>query len=327
MRLLVAACATTMIGLLGCGSEDAAGPTQIRDADLPQSPQNLEVEKIGDGEVWLLWQGAASGTQYVIYRSEDEGVAVAVDSTFDTSYRDLALSYEVEYSYFVVAVLGEGEEGTPTNLVSGQPFNNLSPQAPAALRATAHNISILGRLEIVLDWRQNAESDLSFYRVYRALQPDFSPGPATLLGVVSEPRLVDEEVAVGTPYYYRVTAVDRGGKESASSVLASDVALAEPRLDNPIGGTLAPAVPVFRWRAVGDASFYRVIVTSSPTSGELSDMPLSRDTTTVFLGRSLASGEKMQLESGTVYYWKVVASTKENGVENSVSAIESFKIR
>ena len=310
-----------------CGTEDTPAPTESRNSGPPQNAQNLQVARIGDGEIWLQWQGPDSGTQYVIYRAENDGVVVALDSTFDKSYRDLGLSYEVEYSYYVTAMLDEGEEGIPTNLVSGQPFNNLSPQAPNALRATAHNISIIGRLDIVLDWGLSAESDLSFYRLYRSIEPDFTPGPANLLSVVSEPRFVDEDVNVGTVYYYRVTAVDRGGKESASSRLVSDVALDEARPVNPVGGTLAPVVPVFHWRPVGDASFYRVIVTSSPTSGELSDMPLASDTTAVFVGRSLASGEKVKLAQGSVYYWKVVASTKDSGVENSVSAIESFKIR
>ena len=312
--------------LAACGS-DTPAPTESQDAQTSQNAQNLQVTRIGDGEIWLQWQGPTNQTQYVIYRAENDGVVVALDSTIDNSYRDLGLSYEVEYSYYVVALVGEGADSVPTNQVSGQPFNNLSPQAPGGLRATAHNISILGQLEIVLDWALSAESDLSFYRLYRALEPDFSPAPANLLSVLSEPRFVDYEVSVGTIYYYRVTAVDRGGKESASSQLASDVALAEPRPVDPVGGTLTPLVPVFHWRPVGDASFYRVIVTSSPTSGELSDMPLASDTTAVFVGRSLGSGGKVQLEQGAVYYWKVVASTKENGVENSVSAIESFKIR
>ena len=310
-----------------CGSDDATAPTASQDSGTPQNAQNLQVARIGDGEIWLQWEGPESGTQYVVYRAENDGVVVALDSTFDNSYRDLGLSYEVEYSYYVTAMLGAGEEGIPTNLVSGQPFNNLSPQAPTALRATAHNISILGQLEIVLDWGLSVESDLSFYRLYRSIEPDFSPGPANLLSVVSQPRFVDEDVNVGTAYYYRVTAVDRGGKESASSQLVSDVPLDEPRPVNPVRGSLAPAVPVFHWRPVGDAVFYRVIVTSSPTSGELSEMPLAIDTTAVFVGRGLVSGEKVQLVQGAVYYWKVVASTKDNGVENSVSAIESFKIR
>lgn len=327
MKIILLTLIAAIVGFWGCGSDDGAAPTDSRVADLPQNPRNLQVEKIGDGEVWLQWQGVSPETQYVIYRTENDGVTVALDSTFDNSYRDASLSYEIEYSYFVVALESNGQEGPPTNIVSGQPFNNLSPQAPNALRATAHNISIFDQLEIVLDWQLSPESDLSFYRVYRDVEPDFAPGQNNLLSVVSEPRFVDEAISVGTVYYYRVTAVDRGGKESVSSQMASDVALAEPRLATPIGGALAPPVPVFRWRSVGDASLYRVIVTSSPTSGELSDMPLGSDTTAVFVGRSLASRGKVELKPGAVYYWKVVASSKDAGVENSVSAIESFKIR
>ena len=70
-----------------------------------------------------------------------------------------------------------------------------------------------------------------------------------------------------------------------------------------------------------------MIVTTSPTSGELSAIPLTSDTTAVFAGRSQTSGRTLTLETGQIYYWKLIASTRENGQENSVSEVESFKVR
>ena len=70
-----------------------------------------------------------------------------------------------------------------------------------------------------------------------------------------------------------------------------------------------------------------MIVTTSPTSGEISAVPLTSDTSAVFVGRTVSGRETASLESGQLYYWKLISSTRENGQENSVSRVESFKIR
>jgi len=56
-------------------------------------------------------------------------------------------------------------------------------------------------------------------------------------------------------------------------------------------------------------------------------MALTSDTTAVFRGRVLSGEERAALASGEVYHWKVVASTREDGSENSVSEVESFKVQ
>ena len=56
-------------------------------------------------------------------------------------------------------------------------------------------------------------------------------------------------------------------------------------------------------------------------------MELTADTTAVFNGRTVSGSSQEALESSEIYYWKVIASTRDGGVENSVSAIENFKVR
>ena len=56
-------------------------------------------------------------------------------------------------------------------------------------------------------------------------------------------------------------------------------------------------------------------------------MDLTADTMAVFNGRTVSGSAQEALESGEIYYWKVIASTRDGGVENSVSAIEDFKVR
>ena len=106
----------------------------------------------------------------------------------------------------------------------------------------------------------------------------------------------------------------------------SDVALPSPVLLAPVEGAATAAPSTFTWGRLPEARAFRVIVTTSPTSGEVSDMPLTSDTTAVFVGR-VKDGRLVELELGQVYYWKVVASTHAEGIENSVSRVERFKVR
>lgn len=314
-------------GLNSC-SNSSNGPETVFDTEAPPSPRSLSVERIGDGEVWLDWEPVAeTGTTYIIYRAAGDANPAAVDSTGESHFRDNGLPYDDEYTYFVTSMDLAGNESPGSNPVSGQPFNTLSPLAPTGVRATAHNITILGQLDIVVDWNDNAETDLQVYRVYRAGVRDVPQDAETLVAEVDKPRYVDMDIEVGRVYFYRITAVDQGNKESLGSLVVRDAALPLPDLKGPVDGELTSTTPQFRWAEVPEAVTYRVIVTSSPTSGEVSDMPLTGESSAVFVGRSVSSKETAALVPGQVYYWKVVASTREDGLENAVSRVESFKIR
>lgn len=319
--------------LWNCGGDSSSGSDTGGDQTPPPSPSQLRVDKIRDGEVWLSWAEVideeSEEVGYLVYRAEGEDGAVAVDSTFRTIFQDQGLRYEEEYTYYVTAVDAAGNESGPSNSVSGQPFNNLAPLAPTGLRAFAHNLALLaqGAIDVSLDWNANVETDLVGYRVYRATDEGFAIGEDLLLAEVEVPRFVDEEVEVGTLYFYKVTAVDKGGKESPISNEVSDVALPPAELVEPVQGALTSPEPTFSWRPVPGASTYQVIVTTSPTSGEISAVPLTSDTSAVFVGRTVSGRDTASLESGQLYYWKLISSTRENGQENSVSRVESFKIR
>jgi len=326
MKRLKFAWIVVVVGLWHCGGDGEKGTSPVATVDPPQAPRALSVERIGDGEVWLNWQAADGEDEvlYVVYRSVGNVAAVAIDSTFQTRYKDQGLQYELEYTYRVTAVNGGGES-EPSNAVSGQPLNSLTPQVPTAVRAVAHHLEVLGQLDITLDWSENPETDLVGYRVYRSTEAGFTPSVEHLLMQVSGPGFIDEEIEVGTVYYYRITAIDGGGKESKASEEVSDVALPSPVLLVPVAGEETSAPLTFTWNRLPEARVFRVIVTTSLTSGEVSDMPLTSDTTAVFAGR-IKEGRLVTLEPGQVYYWKVVASTRAEGAENSVSRVESFRV-
>ena len=326
MKRLKFAWIVVVVGLWHCGGDGEKGTSPVAIVDSPQAPRALSVERIGDGEVWLNWQAVEGADEvlYVVYRSVGDGASAAIDSTFQTRYKDQGLRYELEYTYRVTAINGGGESD-PSNAVSGQPLNSLTPQVPTAVRAVAHHLEVLGQLDMALDWADNAETDLAGYRIYRSTERGFTPGVEHLLMQVSGPSFIDEEIEVGMVYYYRITAIDLGGKESNASEEVSDVALPSPVLLVPVAGEETAAPLTFTWSRLPEARAFRVIVTTSLISGEVSDMPLTSDTTAVFTGR-IKEGRLVSLEPGQVYYWKVVASTHAEGIENSVSRVESFKV-
>ena len=315
-----------VVGLWHCGGDGEKGTRPVATIDPPPAPQALSVERIGDGEIWLNWQAVEGKDEvlYVVYRSFGDDAAVAIDSTFETRYKDQGLLYELEYTYRITAINGGGESDS-SNAVSGQPLNNLTPQAPTSVRAVAHHLEVLGQLDIALDWADNAETDLAGYHIYRSTKQGFTPTLEHLLVQVSKSGFIDEGIEVGTVYYYRITAVDLGGKESKASGEVSDVALPSPVPLVPVAGEEAAAPLTFTWNRLPEARAFRVIVTTSLTSGEVSDIPLTSDTTAVFTGR-IKEGRLVALEPGQVYYWKIVASTHAEGIENSVSRVESFRV-
>jgi hypothetical protein len=93
---------------------------------------------------------------------------------------------------------------------SGCSVDNLSPAPPAPLSGRVED----GR--VFLAWTAGAESDLAAYRVYRGGSPGSPPTAANLVVETRTTRFDEPETAEG---YYRVTAVDRHGNESAPSAL------------------------------------------------------------------------------------------------------------
>lgn len=72
--------------------------------------------------------------------------------------------------------------------------------------------SVTGDGRVTVDWRENQESDIAYYKVYRN---DAPTGTFTLIGQVNSPPFIDTSVSNGDTYYYAVAAVDDAGQESA----------------------------------------------------------------------------------------------------------------
>lgn len=122
---------------------------------------------------------------------------------------------------------------------SGYSVDNLPPGPPAPFAGTYSNGSA------ALHWRANSEADLANYRLYRGTSAGFVPSIANRIAAPVDTALVD---AAAAPFWYKVSAVDAHGNESAFTTLlpagALDAPGAEPHAlelerpsPNPAAGT------------------------------------------------------------------------------------------
>ena len=94
---------------------------------------------------------------------------------------------------------------------SGYSVDNLPPAAPAPFTG------VYSAGSTALHWAPNGETDFAHYRLYRGATAGFIPAPANLVGAPPDTGYVDP---AGTPFFYKLSAVDDHGNESAFALLA-----------------------------------------------------------------------------------------------------------
>ncbi len=99
---------------------------------------------------------------------------------------------------------------------------NFTGQARAATVPTPTSVSASSDsmgLAVTVQW--DSVSGADHYRVYRSTGPSFSASPDTLLGSSSTVSYRDDAATAGRTLYYRMSAVDASGNESAASSAVS----------------------------------------------------------------------------------------------------------
>ncbi len=88
-----------------------------------------------------------------------------------------------------------------------------TPDVPTAFSVEA------GDGEVAVSWDANVESDLAEYRLYRSTTSDVQPDPSNRVATISTgtTRYTDTGVDNRQAYYYRLTAADSEGNESAAT--------------------------------------------------------------------------------------------------------------
>jgi hypothetical protein len=136
-----------------------------------------------------------------------------------TTFRDTQFEFGKTYVYIVrsaVTTAGntlESDDSDPLVLTAADTF---PPSVPQGLVAAVTSAGPSGSPEVDLSWSINSETDLAGYRVYRSEQQD-DRGQLLTPELLLSPAYRDTSVQPDHHYWYRVTAADRAGNESASS--------------------------------------------------------------------------------------------------------------
>lgn len=169
----------------------------------------------GNQQVDLSWTAVTDADSYSVYRStEYAGSFSELTNVSTTAYSDTAAGNYTNYFYYVEALSGTNVLATsPT--VKSYPFDAGDTTPPAAPQGLTV-VSAVG--EVVLSWTANTEVDLDPEGAYAVYRSDTSEGAYSV--VASNLVLngyTDISVTGGETYYYKVTATDFAGNESALS--------------------------------------------------------------------------------------------------------------
>jgi hypothetical protein len=133
------------------------------------------------------------------------------------NYRDTQFDFGKTYVYLVRSVTtasGNPLESSDSDPLVLTPVDIFPPATPAEVAAAILLNPSTGSTEVDLSWSINAEPDLAGYRVYRSEQQE-DQGQLVTPDLLLSPAYRDTSVAPGHQYWYRVSAVDRSGNESA----------------------------------------------------------------------------------------------------------------
>jgi hypothetical protein len=146
-------------------------------------------------------------------------------------YRDTQFDFGKTYVYVVrsvTAVAGNPLESSDSDPLVLTPVDTFPPATPQGVVAAVLANPNGAAPEVDLSWSINAEPDLAGYRVYRSEQEN-DKGQSVTPDLLLSPAYRDTSLALGHQYWYRVTAVDRSGNESAPTTpVAADVAQHSP---------------------------------------------------------------------------------------------------
>ncbi len=281
----------------GGGDDGGGGGTGL---SAPAAPSGLEATP-QDGTVQLGWDAVDGADTYNVYRSTSSGVdgsGSPLDTGIDqSSYTDGTAENGTEYFYAVSAVASEGGESAESDA---------SEEASAALLASPSGLSATpGDGTTQLSWEAAGGADT--YNVYRSTSSGVDASSDPLGTGISSTEYADESAQNGTEYFYVVTAVASGDRESDASGEVEAIPFAAP---SGLEGTSRDSEVALSWQGAAGAETYNVY--RSTSSGvDVSASPL--DT-----GISSSEYTDETAENGTKYYYRVT-SVNPGGAESEAS--------
>jgi fibronectin type 3 domain-containing protein len=288
----------------------------------PAAPQNLVVTDSSSRTIILKWRKntEADFLRYRVYRGTSPAPSIKVDSTSggigDTSKTFTGLTNGTRYYFRVTAVDSVGIGSGYSNEANATAADRIAPTAPQNTAVTDSSSKT-----VTLKWRKNTEADFLRYRIYRGTSPGPTSQVDSTLGGNSDTIKTFTGLTNGTRYYFKVTAIDSTGNQSAYSNEVNAVP----------ADRIPPAVPTklvlvdtsstkvgIKWSKNTEPDFmrYRIYRATSPNPTTKVDSTTAgvSDTSKTFTG----------LTNGTRYYLRVTAvdsAGNESPYSNEVSGV------
>ncbi|MCB9207139.1 MAG: hypothetical protein H6610_04355 [Ignavibacteriales bacterium] len=302
-----------LISLTNCSDE-----TTMPDTNPPNTPQNFTLLGGGDGQARFRWTKSNEPDLqfYRLYRAvNNPNLLDTLVETTQTEYLDQFLSYDSTYYYGLAAVDFNDNESELSHIIDVQPLNISAPLPPTFLIVNAFNNTIENRKYINLSWLPPAAGDLSYFKIYRGITKDFIINSNSLIDSTLLGTYYDNLVETNKRFYYKVKAVDIGGKESAVSIGNSDLILDNPELTSPSNFSKFTSPFTFKWNSVDSAKAYKVFVGNSPFADIIWESNKIKSTETNYQGPKFVTSK--------LYYWWVGTYSRDKILVDNVTELEA----
>ena len=259
-------------------------------SDGPAAPTSLKAVA-GNGQVTLTWVSSQGASGYNVYRgttSGGEAVMPVATNVTGTTYVNTGLTNDTKY-YFRLRAVSSSGMGPNSSEVSAKPE---PPPLPPPTSAPTNVSATPGNARITLSW--NAVSSATAYRIFRATTAGGQT--TTALTTVATTTHDDTGLTNGTPYFYKIAAINSGGA-GPLSLEATGTPKSLPEIPSNLTATPGNAQVTLAWNTVPGATSYKVF--RALTSGGQTSTALTTVTTNSFLDTGLTNG--------TPYFYKVAA--------------------
>ncbi|PKL88687.1 MAG: hypothetical protein CVV23_09150 [Ignavibacteriae bacterium HGW-Ignavibacteriae-2] len=226
---------STIFGISAVGKKmyQAGNGAIIMKSSIPANlvdiePSIVAVEDVADdqgGKVRLTIKASSNDTpvlnkivSYSVWRENTSGLWDAIGSFS---------ALQTNYYYYVAPTLGDSTVDAVTwskfyvtahtaspklyylsDAASGYSIDNIAPNVPGGF------VAKLGDAIVELNWEISKDLDFRYFEIYRSTEENFDPTTADPIAVLTKNLYSDNEVSVGTKYYYKLAAVDFAGNRS-----------------------------------------------------------------------------------------------------------------
>lgn len=203
------------------------GSSLPSDTTPPANPAGLTAAA-ASGIISLNWNDNADADfdYYNVYRGTSSGgpyTKINTSPIVVSDYVDNTVNNGTTYYYVVRAVdMSSNESGNSNQASATPPVDTIAPAAPTGLTSM---VDFMVWKWVLLDWNNNAETDLAGYDIYRG---NSQGGPYSKINpsLVTTSDYIDYTIVTGSSYFYVVKAID---KSSNASGYSNEVSAVEPQ--------------------------------------------------------------------------------------------------